>query len=534
MSNHSTSPSSLSHSSFHSSSSSSFPVRVRFAPSPTGNLHIGGARTALYSYLFSKSKKEGVFVLRVEDTDLERSSEKSLERQLEDLTWLGLHWDEGPLLSETSEINGVNKASNKGESQRKEEKKEKGNFGPYRQSQRLSLYHQKAEKLLNQGKAYYCFLTEKEWDKKKAKAKEKETPFLAKSPYRDVPLQESLKEIEKGKRGTIRFKNDFEKDFVLKDIVRGEVRFPSNMVGDFVLIRSNGMPVYNFCCTVDDFLMKITHVFRAEEHLSNTLRQMMIYEALSYPLPKFGHFSLVLGSDRKKLSKRHGAHSIDDYRKSGYLPEALNNFMALLGWSSPEAKEILTLEELIQQFSLDRLNPASAIFDEKRLLWVNASHLRGLSSEDLWQRLDPFLKEEDLHLPLDKAWREKALNLLKTSMETLKSGAKLFRPFSNSSKPWTFTPTEEAQNVLLWESTKPLLEMWKDFLEKEKEEFLIKEKFLEIQKSIQESLQIKGKKLFMPLRLSTIGEIHGAELKELIPLLPCKELLRRVSYLVDL
>lgn len=196
--------------------------------------------------------------------------------------------------------------------------------------------------------------------------------------------------------------------------MRGEVKFPSDMVGDFVCLRSGGMPVYNFCCVIDDALMQMTHVFRAEEHLSNTLRQMMLYEAFGYPLPQFGHLSIILGSDKQKLSKRHGATSVTDYKENGYLPEAMSNFLALLGWSSPSGQEILTMNELIEQFSTDRLNSAAAVFDEVKLKWMNAQHLRALPHSELWARLEPFFSKAGLILPTDTDWQDRSLSVFKT------------------------------------------------------------------------------------------------------------------------
>lgn len=316
-------------------------VRLRFAPSPTGYLHVGGARTALYNYLYAK-KRKGTFVLRVEDTDLERSTEESMRLQFGDLHWLGLNWDEG-----------LNPQSFQDE----------GPYAPYRQSQRQEIYKEQALKLVQEGKAYHCFLTDEELEEQKKKAP-KGAHIV--SPYRDMDLVESQKRLEAGEKSAIRLKTPKStKTYTFQDIVRGEVSFPSDMVGDFILIRSNGMPVYNFCCAVDDALMKITHVLRAEEHLNNTLRQLMICEALGFSPPQFGHLSIILGEDKQKLSKRHGATSCYEYRQKGFLPEAVINYLALLGWSSPEGQEILSPQELVDQFSLDRFNPASAVFDEK-------------------------------------------------------------------------------------------------------------------------------------------------------------------------
>ena len=263
------------------------------------------------------------------------------------------------------------------------------------------------------------------------------------------------------------------KDYRLKDLVRGEVNFPSDMVGDFVLLRSSGMPVYNFCCVIDDYLMKISHVFRGEEHLSNSLRQIMIYESLNWKPPQFGHLSLILGENRQKLSKRHGSTSVTEYKNKGFLPEAINNFLALLGWSSPQGQEIMSLNEITSQFDSDRLNPAAAIFDEKKLKWFNTSHLRSLPPENLWKRLTPLFQQEGLCLPENEAWRSAALEITKTSMETLADGPELFKPLST--KPLEFS--SEALEVLSWESTSKVIQTWVHCVETCPDQFINAELF---------------------------------------------------------
>ncbi|MGE0528192.1 MAG: glutamate--tRNA ligase family protein, partial [Bdellovibrionales bacterium] len=298
-----------------------------------------------------------------------------------------------------------------------------------------------------------------------------------------------------------------------------------DMVGDFVILRSSGMPVYNFCCTVDDAVMKITHVFRAEEHLSNTLRQMMLYEAFHYPLPLFGHLSIILGPDRQKLSKRHGATSCHDYKMNGFLPEALKNFVALLGWSSPEGQEILSMEEMIRQFTPDRLNPAPAVFDEQKLLWVNATHLRALPAEDLWRRVEPFLNEADLKLPQDPLWRARALEVFKTSMSTLKDAVELFRPLSDAPLP----VTPEGEEVLRWPGSRDVIAAWRRGVEQGGADYLSEGEFLTLQDRIKDEVGAKGKHLFMPIRVAVIGKPQGAELKMLVPLLHKRTLSTRAD-----
>lgn len=478
-------------------------VRVRFAPSPTGYLHVGGARTAFFNYLFAK-KMGGSFILRVEDTDIERSTEEALRMQIEDLTWLGLKWDEG--------VDPVTLKSF-------------GPHAPYKQSERQDIYKDHAERLLVSGKAYYDFRTDEELEALKEKAiADGVVSYRTSRPDPLVSLEDARARIAKGEKAAVRFRIDDIRDYVLQDLVRGEVKFPSDMVGDFVILRSNGMPVYNFCCVIDDALMGITHVFRAEEHLSNTLRQQMIYESFGYKTPQFGHLSLVLGQDRQKLSKRHGATSCNEYKKRGYLPEALLNFLALLGWSPNNDQEVFSIPELIQAFSETRLNASGAVFDEEKLKWMNATHLRALPTQELWARLQPFLKEENISCPQDKEWVGKALELFKSYMETLVDGVALFKAIDDNH----YAIGDEGQEALSWETSARVLEAWKTGLQ-QKGEYLTTEEFENLQNSIKDSQGVKGKQLFMPIRVAVIGKPHGSELKTLVPLIHRDSLVRRAE-----
>ncbi len=479
-------------------------TRVRFAPSPTGHLHVGGARTALYDYLYAQ-KRQGTFVLRVEDTDEERSSEESLRAQLADLHWLGLHWDEGPD-PKTLE--------------------DRGSYGPYRQRQRQHIYQKYVNQLLAEGKAYYCFLTEDEIKAQQEAAKKARIPHQVRSPYRNLSQEEASKKLKDGLPAIVRFKTPEEKkSYHLKDLVRGDVTFPSDMVGDFVLTRSTGMSVYNFCCAIDDHLMKISHVFRAEEHLSNSLRQMMIYEALGWNEPSFGHLSIILGSDRQKLSKRHGATSIQQYQREGFLPEAMINFLALLGWSSPHGQEIMTLREMIQDFDTDRLHTAAAVFDEKKLRWFNASHLRALPYEQLWHHLNPLFEKEEFQLSQDPQWKQAALEATKTSMETLTDAIPLFQHLSQT----PLKMSGESAEVLSWDSTPKVIEAWKNLVEATPNHFMTEDQFGQVQQQIKKDCDVKGKFLFMPIRTAIIGHPQGVELKVLVPLIDKPTLLSRAT-----
>lgn len=479
-------------------------VRVRFAPSPTGYLHVGGARTALYNYLYAK-KNGGEFILRIEDTDEARSTEASLKMVISDLIWLGLNWDEGP---------------------HPETLKDMGPHGPYKQSQRLSIYKKVAEELLNTGKAYYCFLTDAEIDMQREQAQADGRAPQVQSPYEDWSLEKAQEKLKAGDKAVVRFKTrHLKKDYIFTDLIRQEVKFPSDMVGDFVLLRSDGMPVYNFCCVVDDHLMKITHVLRAEEHLPNTLRQLMIYEAMNWQTPEFGHMSLILDDDRQKLSKRKGAVACDQFKSDGYLAQALKNFIALLGWSHPEGKEVLAMEEMIRAFTLDRLNPAGAVFDRVKLKWMNSMHLRALPHAELWQMIEPYLKQAGLELPADSKWQEQSVGVFKTSMEILSDAVELYRPLDDKS----FQILDEAKETLAWEPTKSVLQAWHDLIQAHPADYLSEEEFLKIQDEVKNKTGAKGKNLFMPIRVAVIGKPHGTELKILVPLMKKQSLLNRAN-----
>lgn len=480
-------------------------VRVRFAPSPTGYLHVGGARTALYNYLYAHHHG-GEFILRIEDTDVARSTEESLRMVISDLQWLGLNWSEGP---------------------HAETLKDQGKYGPYKQSERLDIYQDVAQELLKSGKAYYCFMKDEELEAQRQKLmSEGKNPHVT-SPYEEWPLEKSLAEIKSGKTAVVRFKTKhLRKDYILKDLVRGEVSFPSDMVGDFVLLRSDGMPVYNFCCVVDDHLMQISHVLRAEEHLPNTLRQMMIYEAMGWTLPQFGHISLVLDEDRQKMSKRRGATSCFQFKEEGYLPEALLNFVVLLGWSHPEGKEIFSVDEMIRHFDVDRLNSSGAVFDRVKLKWMNSQYLRALPHSELWKKTEPFLKKAGLTLPYDdQKWAENSIAVFKTYMETLADGVNFYTSLDDSK----FEIKPEAQEVFAWEPTKVVISKWLELVKAHSTDAFTEQEFLKIQDDVKAATNSKGKNLFQPIRVAVIGQPHGTELKILVPLMKKSSLVKRAE-----
>ncbi|MCA1729985.1 MAG: glutamate--tRNA ligase [Actinobacteria bacterium] len=348
-------------------------IRVRYAPSPTGSLHVGGVRTALFNWLFAR-KNNGTLVLRIEDTDLERSTEESVEQLKRSLRWIGLDWDEGP------EVGGPHE--------------------PYRQTERFDLYREAAKKLLESGAAYYDFATAEELAEFRERARaEKRQPIYTGGEYREMDPEEAQRKIEAGESYTVRFKTPRYGQTVVEDLIRGPVTFENANLEDFVLMKSTDTPTYNFAAAVDDAEMRISHIIRGDDHLSNTPRQVLIYKALGHPLPAFAHVPQVLGPDKKKLSKRHGAASVEDFAEQGYLPEALFNYLALLGAGYAADEEIFSPDELAERFRIGRVSGNPAVFDEKKLIAINAIYLRRHSPEELAMVAAPMLAESGTATP---------------------------------------------------------------------------------------------------------------------------------------
>ena len=368
------------------------PVRVRFAPSPTGFLHVGGARTAIYNDLLRQSAG-GAFILRIEDTDKERSDE-AMTRQIQSaLAWIGVVWDEGPFL----------------------------------QSERLPRHHERAEELLAAGKAYRCFCTPEELDAQRQEAEKRGLSFRYPRTCLRLSQQETEESLAAGKPFAVRFKMPDE-HITFTDIVRGDMDFPPDALDDFILLRSDGTPTYHMSVVVDDIDMGITHVIRGEDHLSNTPKHIPLFRALGGQVPTFGHLPLILGPDKKRLSKRYGATSVEEFRNEGILPQVLYNFMALLGWTPGDDREILSRGEMIRLFSVDRLNASPAVFDREKLWWMNAQYLSLLDAEALRPHLEPFLEQVGLK-GVDLARLAAAVNLHRTRAKTLKDLAELVLPY---------------------------------------------------------------------------------------------------------
>ena len=477
------------------------PFKVRFAPSPTGPFHIGGARSALFNWLVARNKN-GKFLVRVEDTDLARSTRESEEDIKAALKWLGLNWDEG------IDVGGEN--------------------GPYRQTERLDIYHKEIQRLLDEGKAYYCYCTEEELEESRTQQlAEGKTPVYN-DHCRSLTEEKNEKYKESGRKPVIRLRVPKEGVFAFDDMVRGHVTFQAAGVGDFIIMKSDEIPVYNFAVVVDDALMNITHVIRAEEHLSNTPRQIAIYQALGYDIPKFGHISLILGSDHKKMSKRHGATSVDEYRKMGYLSDAVVNYLALLGWAPKGEQEIFTREELIEQFSMKRVSANDAVFDIEKLNWINFQYMKQLSPEELLELTLPFIINAGyITGPLSdekKEWLKKVVWFVR---DHLYYGAQTPENVKIFFEELPATTDEEMLDIMSRETSKMII---KSFAEKLSDldtfnESSIKDVFSNLMKES----GIKGKAAFEPVRIALTGEIHGPGLYTLIELFGKEKTIQRLK-----
>ncbi|MGR6837402.1 glutamate--tRNA ligase [Syntrophomonas erecta] len=473
--------------------------RVRFAPSPTGPLHIGGARSALFNYLIA-AHQGGELVLRIEDTDLDRSRREYEDEIIKSLRWLGLTWSEGV------DVGGDN--------------------GPYRQTERLSIYQEYVEKLLESGQAYYCFCTEAELEaQRKSLMEQGETPrYLGKCRY--LSEEEKQEKLAQGIKPTIRFKVPENQVYVVHDLVRGKVAFESENIGDFIIVKSDGIPTYNFAVVIDDSLMGITHVVRAEEHLTNTPRQLMIYEALNLKRPEFAHISLILGNDRQKMSKRHGATSLIQYREMGYLPEALFNFLALMGWSPEGEEEILSPEEIIKSFSLERVAKSPAVFDLDKLNWINQQYIKRLNNEELNLRLQPFFNQSVYRQQLESlsgGQMEVLLGDLRDRLVCLGEVDQQLQVFFGD-----IEYQEKALEVLRQENVMLVLDKFAGELP----DFTNPAEIKRFIKTIVKQTKLKPKDVFMPLRCALTGQVHGPDLPDIITVWGKQKTLSRIEHTV--
>ncbi len=479
-------------------------VRVRFAPSPTGYLHIGGARTALFNYLFSRHEG-GSFILRIEDTDRVRSSKEALGDILNSLRWLGLDWDEGP---------------DKG-----------GGFGPYYQMERLEIYKNYADKLLEKGRAYFCYCSSEELAERKKEAFRKGSPPGYNGKCRKLSPEERAEKERVVKEKVIRFKAPDEGVTEIQDLVRGKVEFENALLDDFVIMKSQGVPTFIFANVVDDHLMGITHIIRGDEHLSNTPRQILLYEALDFSLPSFGHLSMILGSDRKKLSKRTGAVSVDWYRQEGYLPQALVNYLTLLGWGTSESQELFSsVEEIISKFSLKAVSKNPAIFDIQKLDWMNGQYIKRLGVEELTCLVKPYLQEKNLLRDDEDEERLKKIVVLEQErLKTLSQITKYADFFFLSE----ITYDEKAvKKVLRKEGVPRILREYRNSL-KDLEPFTV-EAVESAARKIIADLKIKGGALIHPTRVALTGRTVGPGLFELMSLLGREAIIKRLDRVINM
>ncbi|MGD7050877.1 glutamate--tRNA ligase [Rossellomorea marisflavi] len=467
-------------------------VRVRYAPSPTGHLHIGNARTALFNYLYARSVG-GKFIIRIEDTDKKRNIEGGEESQLKYLQWLGIDWDES-----------VDK---------------EGEYGPYRQSERNHIYEQYLNELLESGKAYKCYCTEEELEaEREAQSASGQMPRYS-GKCRNLTAEEQEKLAAEGRQPSIRFRVPEGRVFSFNDIVKDEVSFESDGIGDFVIAKKDGTPTYNFAVAVDDYLMKISHVLRGEDHISNTPKQLMVFDALGWEPPVFGHMTLIVNESRKKLSKRDESiiQFIEQYEALGYLPEALFNFIALLGWSPKGEDELFSREEFIKIFDPERLSTSSALFDNQKLTWMNNQYMKALDLDQVVALAEPHLikagKISGNPTVEEHEWVRRVVGLYQEQMSFGAEIVELSEMFFKDDLEYD----AEAKAVLDEEEVPEVL---RAFLEEI--EALENYEAAEIKKSIknvQKSTGHKGKKLFMPIRVAVTGQTHGPELPNAIELL---------------
>lgn len=459
-------------------------VRVRFPPSPTGNLHIGNARTALFNFLFARHN-HGQMVFRIEDTDFARSKDEFVQNEIEAMKWLGLEWDEG-----------ISKG---------------GTFGPYKQSERTFLYLEAVKKLLSEDKAYYCFCTPEELESERNLPEGDENAFKYSGKCKTLTTFEIQKKLDLKVPHTVRFKLPDMEFVEVNDMIRGLMRFPTKSLDDFILLRSDGTPTYNLAVMIDDALMKISHVIRGEDHLfGNTPRQLLLYQALSYEIPFFGHMPMILGTDRTKLSKRHGAFAVTDYKQMGFFPEALNNYMALLGWSPGNDIEYMSMEDMIALFDITKVQLSPAVFDFDKLKWFNSQHLR---KKDTLNLIESTSEINDKLKELELMYTSQQLEQI---FEGLKHYAVLLTDIPDMIYSFGVYQGIDVSNIAHIRS-EDTARLFTHLIEKidQISDWSTEEIKQQIKLSGKE-LGIKGRALFHPLRLSLTNSEEGPDLNVII------------------
>jgi len=478
-------------------------IRVRYAPSPTGHLHIGNARTALFNYLFARHNG-GKLIIRIEDTDVKRNVAGGEESQLKYLKWLGMSWDESVDVG--------------------------GEYGPYRQTERLDIYNKYWQDLIDRGLAYRCYCTEEELEKEREEQMARnETPRYS-GKHRHLTNEEIQAFEAEGRVPSIRFKVPENRTYTFDDMVKGTITFDTVEMGDFVIVKKDGIPTYNFAVVVDDYLMKISHVLRGEDHISNTPRQLMIYEAFDWETPQFAHMTLIVNENKKKLSKRDESiiQFIEQYDQLGYLPETLFNFIALLGWSPEGEQEMFTQEELIKVFDAARLSKSPAVFDTNKLAWMNGEYIKAANVERIVALCLPHLQQAGLvGLELDEAKKEWVTGLVALHQDKLRSASEIVE-HTKLFFAQDVVDEAEAAEVLAEETVPTVLSSFLEELQADGVDFSV-EGIKAMIKSVQKATGCKGKSLFMPIRAAITGQTHGPDLNQSLVLLGKDKVVSRLQ-----
>ncbi len=487
-------------------------VRLRFAPSPTGYVHIGSLRTALYNYLFAKHKN-GSYILRIEDTDRTRYVEGAIENLISALSWSGINHDEGIFVEDGKLV-------------------QKGNYGPYIQSERLHIYKKYIDNLVEKGYAYYCFCSKERLDEVREQQKnEGKTPMYDRHCL-NLSKEEIEKKIAAKEEYVIRLKVPKDKDITFNDAVRGKITINTSEVDDQVLIKSDGFPTYHFAVVVDDHLMKITHVVRGEEWLTSTPKQIILYNYFGWEAPEFVHLPTVLNKDKKKLSKRQGDVAVSDFKNKGYLQEALVNYLALVGWSPKENKELFTMEELMNEFSFDRVSKTGGVFDVDKLNWINNHYIKQASPERIAKLAIPTLVESGLITNDDIKnrfeWIVQIVDAVKERLNYVNEIAEHVKIFFGNEVQ---LENQEVYDMLKLDHVKNLLEVFIEELENVED---IDEEFAgSIFKVLKKKTGVKGKNLFMPVRGAVTGQLHGPDMGKILIALGKENTIDRVKYAIE-
>ena len=477
-------------------------IRVRIAPSPSGNLHIGTARTALFNYLFAK-KEGGKFVLRIEDTDAERTKQEYIDNIFDSLKALGLNWDEGPDVG--------------------------GPYGPYTQSERFDIYPKYAQILLDKGYAYECWCTNEELEQEKEEAVKNHKPYVYSRKCLNITPEQKEQYIKEGRKPSIRFKVEH-KELIFNDMVKSELKFDTSLIGDFVIMKSNGTPTYNFAVVIDDMLMKISHIIRGEDHISNTPKQILIYEALGAKVPEFGHLGMILAPDRSKLSKRHGATAVSDFVKEGYLTDALINFVALLGWAPSDSVEIKTVDEIAKDFRINEISSSNSIFEYDKLNWMNGQYIKKMDISKLTDMIIPFLSDYDLS-ELSREKLEKMVEITREPLTTLKDIQKDVPYFFGED-----VPLDEVKELLTTELSKNVLNKFMELAQKWdfNNEQELHDDLQKLRDDFKANFGYKPKETMWAIRAAVTGRTRGADMVGILTILGKDKVLRRIKNAMNL